>query len=86
VKLELPSMKHFSSVIAACLLAGALTASAAEPAKESERDAQQVVALTKEVQGQQIAIAENQTKINEKMVAIAEALRLAKIYASRSGR
>jgi uncharacterized protein (DUF2147 family) len=79
-------MKVFSTFIAACLLACALTASAAEPAKESDRDAQQVVALTKEVQGQQVAIAENQTKINEKMAAIAEALRLAKIYASRSGR
>ena len=56
---------------------------AAEPPKESERDQQQIVALTKEVQGQQTVIAENQTKIDAKLVTIAEALRLARIYAAR---
>lgn len=79
-------MKILSALTAVCFLAGLTAVRAAEPLKESDHDQQQVAALTKEVQTQQIAIVENQTKINEKLVAIAEALRLAKIYASRSGK
>jgi len=58
---------------------------AAEPAKESAQQ-EQVAALAKEVRAQQVAIADNQSKIDAKLVAIGEALRLAKIYASRSGK
>jgi len=76
-------MKISSALITAIFLAGLTAVSAAEPSKESE---QQVAALTKEVQTQQTAILENQTKINERMATIAEALRMAKIYASRGGR
>ena len=79
-------MKTLSALIAACLFSAAVHAPAAEPAKESDRDQQQVAALAKEVQAQQVAIVENQGKIDAKMVAIAEALRLAKIYASRGGK
>ena len=79
-------MKTFSVVIATCLLGAALGAPAAEPSKQSEQEQQQVVALTKEVQGQQAAMADNQTKIDAKMATIAEALRQAKIFASRAGR
>lgn len=78
-------MKSLPALIATCLLALLVTASAAEPSKENEREQQQLVALAKEVQAQQAAIAENQTKIDAKLAAIAEALRLAKIYSSRSG-
>jgi hypothetical protein len=75
------SMKIFPSLIAVCLFgAGAF---AAEPPKESDRDQQQIAALTKEVQTQETAIADNQKKIDEKLVAIAEAIRQAKIYAAR---
>jgi len=77
-------MKSFS-LIATCLLALTVTVLAAEPAKENEQEAQQLLALVKEVQTQQAAIAENQAKIDAKMAAIAEALRLARIYSSRSG-
>jgi cytochrome c556 len=76
-------MKIPSALIAICLLGAAGSAKAAEPSKESEREQQQVVALAKEVQGQQVAIADNQKKIDEKMTTIAEALRQAKIYSSR---
>jgi hypothetical protein len=76
-------MKTLSALTAACFLAALTIAPAAEPAKDSE---QQVTALMKELQTQQTALVENQTRINEKMVAIAEALRMAKIYASRGGR
>ena len=74
-------MKILSALIAICLVCA--SASAAEPPKESERDQQEVAALAKEVQGQLTAIADNQKKIDEKMTAIAEALRQARIYAGR---
>jgi len=76
-------MKILSGLIVCCVFGAAVCAPAAEPSKESERDQQAVVALTKELQGQQAAIADNQTKIDAKSAAIAEALRLAKIYAGR---
>ena len=76
-------MKSFS-LIATCLLALLVSARGAEPSKENEGAQQQLVALAKEVQAQQAAIAENQTKIDAKMATIAEALRQARIYSSRS--
>lgn len=74
-------MKTLSALLALCLL-GAVSVRAAEPSKEE----QQVALLAKEVQAQQTTIADNQTKIDAKLVTIAEALRLAKIYASRAGK
>jgi ABC-type transporter MlaC component len=76
-------MKILFALLVSCFLACASTGSAADPAKESERDQQQIAALTKELQSQQAAILENQTKINEKAAAIAEALRQARIFAAR---
>ena len=72
-------MKILSALIATSLFGTA--ALAAEPT--SDRDQQQVAALAKEVQSQQAMIADNQKKIDEKMAAVAEALRLARIYAGR---
>lgn len=77
-------MKIRLALLFPCLLACANAAWAAEPSKDSERDQQQIAALAKELQTQQTAIAENQTKINEKLTAIAEALRQAKIYSTRA--
>ena len=77
-------MKFLPALIATSLLALTVSAPAAEPSKENEREKEQLLALAKEVQAQQAAIAENQTKIDAKMAAIAEALRLARIYSSRS--
>ena len=74
-------MKIFSALIAICLF-GAGTF-AADPPKESDRDQQQLAALTKEVQGQQTAIADNQKKIDEKLAGIAEAIRQAKLFSAR---
>ena len=76
-------MKILSALIAIGVLGLASGASGAEPSKESDRDQQQIIALTKELQGQQTAIADNQKKIDEKLAAITEAIRLAKIYAGR---
>lgn len=77
-------MKLLSALIATCLFVSLLSAPAAEPSKESERQ-QQIVDLAKEVQAQQALIAENQTKIDAKLAKIADVLRIAKIYTSRSG-
>lgn len=78
-------MKSLSALVAICLFVSLVPGPAAEPSKESEREQQQVLALAKELQAQQAAIAENQAKIDAKIVKIAEVLRLAKIYTSRSG-
>lgn len=78
-------MKLLPCLIATCLFALSATAPAAEPAKEAEREQQQLVALTREIQAQQVLIADNQAKIDAKTATVAEALRLAKIYASRGG-
>jgi hypothetical protein len=77
-------MKFLPALIATCLLSLLVSAPAAEPSKETDREQQQLLALAKEVQSQQAAIAENQTKIDAKLAAITEALRLARIYSSRS--
>lgn len=79
-------MKFLPALIATCLLAPLVSAPAAEPSKENEREQQQLLALAREVQSQQATIAENQAKIDAKMTTIAEALRLARIYASRGGK
>ena len=76
-------MKILSAFIAISLLGVAVKAPAAEPAKDLEREQQQVAALAKEVQAQQATIADNQTKIDAKLAAIAEALRQAQIYSTR---
>jgi organic hydroperoxide reductase OsmC/OhrA len=73
--------------LSACLsLALLATAPAADDTKEKQQQTQKVLALVKEVQGQQKTIAENQGKIDEKLATIAEALRVARIYSSRGGK
>ncbi len=54
------------------------------PNADSQQD-QQTLALIRELQAQQVAIAVNQAKIEAKLAAVAEALRVARIYSSRSG-
>ena len=77
------SMKTLSTLAALCAFGLGVTLSAAEPPKESDRDQQQIAALTKDLQAQQTAIADNQKKIDEKLAAINEALRQARIYSGR---
>ncbi len=47
---------------------------------------QQIIAMIKEIQAQQATIADNQSKIDAKLAAVAEAIRVARIYGSRGGR
>ena len=44
---------------------------------------QKLLALIKEVQTQQAQLAENQTKIEEKLAEVAETVRTARIYSKR---
>ena len=55
---------------------------AADPVNPQE---QQVLSAIKEIQAQQTTIAENQAKIDAKLVTVGEAVRIARIYSSRGG-
>ncbi|MGB8341224.1 MAG: hypothetical protein WCE51_06520 [Chthoniobacterales bacterium] len=65
------------------LLLLATSINAQSPAANEQ---EQVVAMLKEVQAQQLQIADNQAKIDEKLATLAEAIRVARIYGSRGGR
>ena len=77
-------MKRLSALTVSFSLALLAVAPAAE-APSAQRQADQVLAVAKEVQGQQAAIAENQAKIDAKLATLAEAIRVARIYAARGG-
>jgi cell division protein FtsL len=47
---------------------------------------QRLLALVKEIQTQQAQIASNQTKIEGKVAEVAEAVRVARIFAGRGGK
>ncbi|HWM25523.1 MAG TPA: hypothetical protein VNP98_11925 [Chthoniobacterales bacterium] len=75
---RLPALTAFFSFVL-------LMAVPAADAPNASQPEQQILAATKEVQNQQAAIAENQTKIDAKVATIAEILRVARIYASKAG-
>jgi hypothetical protein len=77
-------MKRFSALTAFFSLALLAVAPAAE-APAAQQQALQVLAVAREVQGQQAAIAENQAKIDAKLATVAEAVRVARIYSARGG-
>ncbi len=77
-------MKRLPALTALFSLALLAAAPAAE-APDSRQQEQQVLAVAKEVQAQQTAIAENQAKMEAKLATIAESLRVARIYATRGG-
>ena len=79
-------MKRLSALTAFLSLALLLPTPAAEAPSASQQREQQVLAVAKEVQNQQVAIAENQAKIDAKLATIAEYLRVARIYSSRGGK
>ena len=76
-------MKHLAIALSAAL-ALAASSHAQAPAAQTQQD-QQMLAVIKELQTQQAALAENQAKIEAKLATVTEALRLARIYASRGG-
>lgn len=71
--------------IALCAaLALAASSHAQAPNAQAQQD-QQMLAAIRELQTQQAAIVENQSKIEAKLATVSEALRLARIYSSRAG-
>ena len=76
------------SLMKKLMLLGALALFATSIGAQSPapEDPKRVEALIKEIQVQQIVIAENQAKIDAKLVTLGEAIRVARIYSSRGGR
>jgi hypothetical protein len=68
------------SIFFALLAVLSCPAQTADPKDEP----QQLLALVKEVEAQEKQIAANQAKIEAKLAELAEALRVARIYSSRS--
>jgi hypothetical protein len=59
---------------------------APQPSSGQARNEEQLAAtLVAEVAAQQTLIADNQTKVEEKVALVAEEVRLARIYSGRSG-
>ena len=81
-----PDSIIMKQIATALFAAVAVTASshAQAPTSPAQQD-QQILAAVREIQTQQAAIAENQAKIEAKLAAIAEAVRVGRIYSSRSG-
>ncbi len=76
-----PLMKKLMLLGALALFATSIGAQSTAP-----EDPKRVEALIKEIQAQQLVVADNQAKIDAKLVTLAEAIRVARIYASRGGR
>ena len=74
-------MKKLTLLGALALLATSIGAQSPAPPEQK-----QIQILIKAVQDQQSRIAENQAKIDEKLAAVVEAVRVARIYSSRGGR
>ena len=75
-------MKRHCAVIL-LTVAAALPLSAQAP---DTRDQQQVIDLVRQLQSQQTQMIDNQTKIETKMADLAEAIRVARIFAGRAGK
>lgn len=73
-------MKHIT-VIAAILLLAAQPFRAAEAPNAQD---QQIAALMKELQAQNLALAQNQAAIEAKLATLAETVRQARIFTSRA--
>lgn len=71
--------------LALLALAAALLAPRGTHAQADSPDARATAALVSDVIAQQKTIAENQAKIDEKLAAIGEDLRVARIFESRAG-
>jgi NADH:ubiquinone oxidoreductase subunit E len=70
-------------VLHAILFSMSLSVISAAAQAPDPKDEQQLLALLKEVQAQQLEIAANQTKIAAKLADVAEAIRVARVYTSR---
>ena len=67
------------------LLGTSLIAAAQTPAANTQNQ-ERLAELIKQVRDQQTELAANQAKIDDKLATLAEAIRQARIYSSRSGK
>lgn len=74
--------RYLAAVCAAASISIPYSLSAEQPATKSD----QIRALVKDIRQQQALITDNQAKIDEKLAALAETVRTARIFSSRSGR
>jgi hypothetical protein len=74
-------MKRF---FAATLLAGTFSIISSSAQAPAQTDHHALLQLAKAVQAQQVEIAANQTKIDEKLAGIAEVVRTARAFTARS--
>jgi endonuclease III len=71
-------------ILLALLLPGTLLVMSFSAAQTPDANQEQkLLALIKEVQTQQAQLAQNQTKIEEKLAEVAETVRSARIYSKR---
>ncbi len=75
-------MKRSSLTILFLILLAMFSSAAQTP--DPKDDQEKLLTLVKEVQAQQSQIAANQTKIDAKLGDLAETLRVARIFSSRS--
>ena len=74
-----------SAAIAFLFVASAIFSAPAQTTTPDDQSQQQLLALIQEVQAQQTQLADNQAKIDEKLAAIGEEIRRARLYSSRAG-
>ncbi len=77
-------MKQLLAILCLTLVSSALPVAGQAPAAGDNQ--KQVMNLAREVIAQQAQINDNQTKIESKMTEVTEAMRVARIWASRSGK
>lgn len=77
-------MKQISFIMILAVVALLLAPAIAQT--PTQKDADDLNALIKDVQAQQAEMAENQAKIEEKLAALTETIREARIFSSRGGR
>jgi hypothetical protein len=75
-------MKKLLILASVALFAG--VTGAQSPANDEQQ--RQLEAMLRQVQAQQIQIADNQAKIEAKLATLAESIRVARLYSSRGGR
>ena len=74
-------MKRFLILASLALFAG--VTGAQSPSADDQR---QLETILRQVQAQQLQIADNQAKIEAKLATLAESIRVARLYSSRGGR
>ncbi len=73
-------------IVTITLLSIALLLTPAFAQTPNPKETEELNSLLKELQTQQIKIAENQVKIDEKLATLAETIREARLFSSRGGR